>query len=224
MREIVDGVGELAVGYVHVHAVVDDRGVILVDTGLPGREAAVADGLRRIGRRIRDVHTILLTHRHPDHTGAAAALRAASGARVVAHAADAPAVTGNRPDPPRGVLRLAARVMGTPAPTPVDDWITGGGPVPGLPHVRAVPTPGHTPGHTAFLLDRAGGVLFAGDAAGGGPGGRVCRPPRLVTADRAGAETSIRSLGTLDFEVAVFGHGRAVTSGAARRFRDRWRS
>jgi hypothetical protein len=36
MREVVDGVIEIPIGYVHAYAVVVDDGVVL-DTGLPGR-------------------------------------------------------------------------------------------------------------------------------------------------------------------------------------------
>jgi glyoxylase-like metal-dependent hydrolase (beta-lactamase superfamily II) len=78
----------------------------------------------------------------------------------------------------------------------------------------------HTAGHVSYLLDRAGGVLFAGDAAGGGRGGKVRRPPRMFTDDMASAATSVARLAEPEFEVAVFGHGRAVTGRAVDRFRE----
>jgi hypothetical protein len=37
MREVVDGVIEIPIAYVHAYAVVVDDGIVLVDTGLPGR-------------------------------------------------------------------------------------------------------------------------------------------------------------------------------------------
>jgi glyoxylase-like metal-dependent hydrolase (beta-lactamase superfamily II) len=37
MREVVDGVIEIPIGYVKAYTVVTDDGVVLVDTGLPGR-------------------------------------------------------------------------------------------------------------------------------------------------------------------------------------------
>ena len=40
MRQIVDGVFELRIGFVPVHVVVVDEGVVLIDTGLPGRRVA----------------------------------------------------------------------------------------------------------------------------------------------------------------------------------------
>ena len=53
MREVVDGVIEIPIGYVNAFAVVVDDGVVLVDTGLPRRadkiERAIEDAQRRIG-------------------------------------------------------------------------------------------------------------------------------------------------------------------------------
>jgi glyoxylase-like metal-dependent hydrolase (beta-lactamase superfamily II) len=103
-------------------------------------------------------------------------------------------------------------------PTKIDQVISGdgGSPVPGF---TAVHTPGHTRGHVSFLLDRAGGVLFAGDAAAGGRGGQVTSPPKMVSADLAEADRSIAKLAGLEFEHAAFGHGRAISGRAVERFR-----
>jgi hypothetical protein len=40
------------------------------------------------------------------------------------------------------------------------------------------------------------------------------------TVGRIGADASVARLAGLDFEVAVFGHGRAIAGGAAGRFRE----
>ena len=46
MREVVDGVFEIAVGFVNAHLVVVDDGVVLVDTGLPKRTATIEQALQ----------------------------------------------------------------------------------------------------------------------------------------------------------------------------------
>jgi glyoxylase-like metal-dependent hydrolase (beta-lactamase superfamily II) len=102
---------------------------------------------------------------------------------------------------------------------PVDETLEADGPLP-IRGFSAVHTPGHTSGHVSYLLDRAGGVLFVGDAAGGGRHDRVRRSPRMMTEDMAAAETSVARLAAMDFQVAVFGHGRAITGGAGDRFRE----
>ena len=45
MREVVDGVIEIPIGYVNAYAVVVDDGVVLVDTGIPGRAEKVASAV-----------------------------------------------------------------------------------------------------------------------------------------------------------------------------------
>lgn len=60
----------------NVLVVLDGDGAALIDCGF-GTEngiAALEDGLRSIGRDLASVHTVLCTHPHTDHAGAAAAL------------------------------------------------------------------------------------------------------------------------------------------------------
>ena len=174
MREVVDGVFELRVGFVNVHIVLTDDGVVLVDTGLPGRAPKVARALGEARKAIGDVTTILLTHWHDDHTGGLAELRRRSGATVVAHAIDAPVITGAETIAPTRFQRVTGLFLKPAERAPVDDVLTGDGPI-DLPGFRAFHTPGHTAGHVSFLLDRGDGVLFAGDAAAGAAAGSARR-------------------------------------------------
>jgi len=217
VRELVDGVFELSLGFVNLHVVVTDDGVVLVDTGLPRRSARIEKELLGIRKSIGEVRAILLTHHHFDHTGNVADLRTRSGARVFAHAADAPVISGAaRPEATGALVRMVSRVMSA-QPTKIDQVIAGDGSEP-LPGFTAVHTPGHTRGHVSYLLDRAGGVLFAGDAAAGRKGA-VGSAPRAAAIDPAELDRSVAKLASHDFEHAVFGHGRAVTGRAVEKFR-----
>ena len=73
-------------GHVNCYALEDDRGWALVDPGLPGRKAwkELVVRLGRAGFGPRHVHTVVVTHSHVDHFGAAGHLREESGAAVVA--------------------------------------------------------------------------------------------------------------------------------------------
>ena len=76
-------------GHVNCYALVDRNGAAVVDPGLPGPSTwrAFQDRLRRAGLTPKHVHTVLVTHSHPDHFGGAARIAKESGARVVAHRA-----------------------------------------------------------------------------------------------------------------------------------------
>ena len=82
----------------------------------------------------------------------------------------------------------------------------------------AVCTPGHTLGHLAMLLPRDGGVLFTGDAATNF--GRLGAGPIYEDVDEG--MRSLRRLSELEFETALFSHGRPLKPRAAERFRARF--
>ncbi|MFP5578338.1 MAG: MBL fold metallo-hydrolase [Acidimicrobiia bacterium] len=76
-------------GHVNTYALCDDRGVAVVDPGLPGKASwdALSHRLRQAGYAMKDVHTVIVTHSHPDHFGGAGVLRHRVGAEVVTHRA-----------------------------------------------------------------------------------------------------------------------------------------
>ena len=77
-------------GHVNTYAMEDDRGVTLVDPGLPGEEswAALVGRLGRAGLPLGRVHSVVITHSHPDHYGGVERLveETGSATRVLAHA------------------------------------------------------------------------------------------------------------------------------------------
>ena len=123
-------------GHVNTYALCDDRGVAVVDPGLPGKASwtALVDRLGQAGYRVKDVHTVIVTHSHPDHFGGAGLLRHRAGADVVTHRSfrtwldpdegdDAgPDEVDDRPDGDRD----AERPAGSPTPwsreMPVVSW------------------------------------------------------------------------------------------------------
>jgi glyoxylase-like metal-dependent hydrolase (beta-lactamase superfamily II) len=74
-------------GHVNCYAMEDARGWTIVDPGLPGPKTmkALKERLGQAGGRLKDVHTIIVTHSHPDHFGTAGLIRQRYGAEVVAH-------------------------------------------------------------------------------------------------------------------------------------------
>jgi glyoxylase-like metal-dependent hydrolase (beta-lactamase superfamily II) len=76
-------------GHVNMYCLLDSEGAAVVDPGLPGDASweAIGDRLRQADLKVSDVHTVVVTHSHPDHFGGAARFRAENGCKVIAHAA-----------------------------------------------------------------------------------------------------------------------------------------
>ena len=188
--------------------IVRDRGVLLIDTGNPGDEAAILAAMRRAGIRPDDLSLILVTHGHPDHYGSADALRDRTGAPIAVHAADAGAVrcgVAGRFSLARIVPHQIGFMAGKMGGLEPDIVIEGAADLAvfGV-RGRVVPTPGYTPGSVSVLV--AGGTAIVGDLISAlFPGGRPRLPFR--TGDPMAARRSIRVLLALGPEWIYAAHG-----------------
>ena len=74
-------------GHVNCYVLEDERGAAIVDPGLAGSASrgALKSRLAAAGIPIRRVHTVIVTHSHPDHFGAAGWVRHETGADIVTH-------------------------------------------------------------------------------------------------------------------------------------------
>jgi glyoxylase-like metal-dependent hydrolase (beta-lactamase superfamily II) len=161
-------------------------GLVLIDAGWGSEESwlALLAGLKSIGAEAADVRGVLVTHMHFDHIGLAGRLRRASGAWIALHPADyavlarpdyraaGPAVAAEA-DFMRGLgasAEEAAVAVGTAqewakyTSIELPDRMLADGELADVPgwKLRAVHTPGHTPGHLCFV-DEQSRRLFAGD-------------------------------------------------------------
>ncbi len=156
-----------------------DSGLVLVDTGLEGTGRAIDAALGNAGADWPDVSHIVLTHGHPDHIGA------------LGHA---------RESAPRAVV-LANPLEGIDGAGPLTDGEIVGG-------LRAIATPGHTPGHLS-LFDEARELLLVGDSLGVVEG-ELVRAPARFTSDAAQAETSLHRLLERRGARILFSHGHEI--------------
>lgn len=204
--------------------------VVLVDAGYPGYADAVRESLDRIGRRWSDVVAVLVTHGHVDHVGSLETLSIVRDVPVYAGADELPNLRGERHESAgprevrrhiaqRGVLPWAARIVRVGASEPVEvsgavalDLLRQGDDgrldLPGRP--VPVATPGHTSGHTAYLLPDAGAVV-SGDTLCTGHALSAVEGPQLLPDwfdhDRAGVVASLDTLAALDADLLLPGHG-----------------
>ncbi|MBC8363475.1 MAG: MBL fold metallo-hydrolase [Actinobacteria bacterium] len=74
-------------GHVNCYALEDEQGLALVDPGLPGEASwkVLVERLGQLGARIGHVHTVIVTHSHPDHFGGVHQLRDEAGATLLTH-------------------------------------------------------------------------------------------------------------------------------------------
>jgi glyoxylase-like metal-dependent hydrolase (beta-lactamase superfamily II) len=181
-------------GHVNTYLLVDGRGVALVDPGLPGRSswAALMARLRTAGFTPEHVHTVIVTHSHPDHYGGAGKLREETDAEVVTHAAfrlnwlpdpcDAHVHDVDEDDIPQGNPFEGPTPWGTPGFGTTwrdamrdelsDGYLTHPRPARRLRDGDTIELAGrpwqavHTPGHTLdhlCLADPESGLLLSGD-------------------------------------------------------------
>ena len=64
--------------YVFVYLLVGEK-CCLIDAGVAGSEAVISAYMKKLGRDISEIKALFLTHAHPDHIGAAAAIKEISG-------------------------------------------------------------------------------------------------------------------------------------------------
>ena len=76
-------------GHVNMYGLLDDRGLAVVDPGLPGKKSwtALKARLKTAGYSVKDIHTVVVTHSHPDHFGGAGRIKKEAGAQLVTHKA-----------------------------------------------------------------------------------------------------------------------------------------
>ena len=74
-------------GHVNCYVLEDERGVAVVDPGLPGRGTlkVLTKRLASAGIPLARVHTVVITHSHPDHFGGAGWIRNETGAEIITH-------------------------------------------------------------------------------------------------------------------------------------------
>jgi metallo-beta-lactamase class B len=153
-RHLVGPVHYVGASGVSSYLITTPAGHILLDTGFDDTVPLIVRGVEQLGFKPTDIKFILSSHAHIDHVGGHARMKALTGARVVASAADARV--------------LAAGGAGDFIPFPVEtiryapvavDEVVGDGQQVSLGGVTLTAhlTPGHTRGATTWTMEVADG-------------------------------------------------------------------
>ena len=193
----------------------EDDGLTLVDTNLPGRAHRIVEIALRLELPIR---RIVLTHAHVDHAGSLDAIcELLPSADVFVGARESRLLEQDfsldRTEPQMKIRGRFATVKTKPGLLDPGDHVVS---------LRALSTPGHTPGHFSFF-DERNGALLTGDAfqtAGGlAVSGdlRVLFPfPAISTWNKPLALESARLLRDINPTCLAPGHGRVLQLPLAR--------
>ena len=181
-------------GWSTAYLVVDGSEAMLVDASTPEISPHVLAKLAEVHAQLR---LIVLTHFHFDHVGAADAVRAATGARVAIHRADAANLRAGGP--------LHLHATSAPAKLLVHKFSGGDNP-PVVPDIgltddedltlhggigRSFATPGHTLGSISVLLPD--GTVLTGDALTASPIGHHAAGP-IFADDEPASRRSVTTI------------------------------
>jgi hydroxyacylglutathione hydrolase len=148
--------------FVYVYLIYGEQ-ICLIDSGVASSEKIIFDYMKKTGKSPDDISHLVLTHSHPDHIGAAQAVKRASCCKVTAHTAeiawieDVDLQARERPVP--GFNLLVGGSVKVDRPLRDGDVLNLGD---GL-NLSVIHTPGHSQGSISFWLpeDKA---LFSADA------------------------------------------------------------
>jgi len=151
--------------------------------------------------------SIINTHGHFDHTGGNKALKAATGAELLIHRADAPMIAHQG----SGAAAWGMNIENSPPP---DRYLEEGDSITvGDITLTVLHTPGHSPGGISLVTDK---MVFVGDTLFAGSIGRTDLPGGDYEGLLEGVRTKIFTLGD---DVAVYpGHGPQTTVGQEKQY------
>lgn len=223
-----DRLYELKMGYVKAFIIAGEGELVLIDTGTRGKAKEILKTIDQAGLDSKTLKHIIISHLHEDHTGSLSELVHLTGAAVYAHKDEADAIEKGiilRESTPSPVfpgkflapLLLKNSKKKSLSGSKVDVRLKGDEMLEIGGGIKILATPGHTRGHICCLLPKEK-ILLAGDV---GSGGNKPSYPFLFEDMKTGID-SLRFLGTLDFNTALFCHGKTITNQASRKFAEQF--
>lgn len=123
------------------------KGHFLIDGATGEAASGIAENIRKLGFKPKDVRYLLATHEHVDHAGGLAELKRITGAKFVTRAEAKAAMESGTPGPTDPQLGLLPPFEGVKADLILRDSQTLRL---GQQELTMITTPGHTPGGTSW--------------------------------------------------------------------------
>ncbi|MFL0198622.1 MBL fold metallo-hydrolase [Clostridium sp. WILCCON 0269] len=198
----------------------DDKEMLLVDTGFPGQLEKFQEAVKKVGLPFERISKILLTHQDIDHVGSLASIvKELDGkVEVIAHEIEKQYITGEKtpiklaqleknkdslPDDRKGFYEILKGGFAN-AKANVDRTVVDCDVLPYCGGIKAIYTPGHTPGHIC-LYHRNSKTLIAGDEMNI-EDGHLTGPNKMHTYDMGEAVKSLQKFARYDIQNIVSYH------------------
>ncbi|MCZ6745613.1 MAG: MBL fold metallo-hydrolase [Acidobacteria bacterium] len=180
------------------------EGHILLDTGTQKMAAVVFPNIVSLGFKPADIKVMLISHAHYDHMETVETIRRLTGATVAAMEAEVPALVGGHDLGPNETWGHEPIQVGRVLQSGEDINLGGS-------TVKAIWTPGHTPGATAyFTTTQENGETY--QIVYGGPPGPVAGNPKYDTRPED-AFSSYTALRAMNPDIRINGHPQGLFAG-----------
>ncbi|MEX8547848.1 MAG: MBL fold metallo-hydrolase [Mucilaginibacter sp.] len=218
VTQITENVFQLTLPIVNVFLVDHPAGLILIDAGPKGSKDLIFQGIRQIGKQPEDLRFIILTHAHYDHTGGLADLLKTVNVPVYTSALCAEMIAkGIAFRPNSKIVAFLLKLLTLNGKInlqflyiqPVKasfKIVTEGGCVPDHQGLQVINAPGHCAEQVALFYPVKEALLFAADSAGN----EKQLKPAFAYQSKKVNQLTLQKLAAFPFQIAVFGHGKAV--------------
>jgi glyoxylase-like metal-dependent hydrolase (beta-lactamase superfamily II) len=212
-------------GIINPVVIWDEKDVVLFDAGLPGMREDFREASVNASIPFEKLNHVLITHADMDHIGSLSQIihEGRASITVMAHQEEKPYIECER-QPIRlkqmesalesitGVMRVQMEALATNLRqnykrlcVKVDKTIEDGEGLPICGGITGIYTPGHTPGHMSYYLNKVK-LLIAGDILQV-ENGLLRECPDMTIIDKAAVAASLKKLSGYKIETVVCYHG-----------------